>query len=73
MIKIGDRVRITRPGSVHWFTGPHMRDRPMPITGTIIEIDFYHVEGRHARPYKIRFDDTRESWYDSWEFEEIKQ
>lgn len=70
-MKIGDRVRVTNPQSVHWFTGPHMRDRPMPITGEIIKIDFEHIEGYNARPYKIRFDDARMSWYDSWELDKI--
>ena len=68
MYKVGDRVILTRGDSVRWFTGAHMRDNPMPITGTIIKKDINHIEGYHARSYLIRFDDNRESWYDSWEF-----
>ena len=71
MYKVGDRVKLTRADSVHHFTGPHMRDNPMPITGEIVEKDLDHLEGYHPRPYRIRFDDGRHGWYDSWEFKRI--
>ena len=61
--QVGDRVRLIRRGSVYWFTGPHMGDRPMPITGSIVEIDFDHYVGESNCPFRIKFDDSRESWY----------
>ena len=69
-MKIGDRVVLTRYGSIRWFTGAHMRDDPMPITGTIVEIDGKHYEGNHCRECKIKFDDDRELWYG---YEEIRK
>ena len=70
-MKVGDRIKITRHDSVHWYTGGHMRDDPMPITGTIVEKDLNHLEGYHARPLKVRFDDGRETWWDDWEMDKI--
>lgn len=63
MIQVEDRITLIKHSSVHWFTGPHMNDKPMPITGNIEEIDDSHWEGEHHREYKIRFDDGRYGWY----------
>jgi hypothetical protein len=71
-MKVGDRIKITRHDSVHWYTGDRILIvDPMPITGTIIEKDLNHLEGCHARPLKVRFDDGRETWWDDWEMDKI--
>ena len=41
------------------------------ITGAIEEIDLEHLEGRSLRPYRIRFDDDRCSWYATHEIRRI--
>ena len=71
MLKVGDRVILTRHKSVAHFTGAHMRDKPMAITGNITEIDWDHDEGEHSRPIEIRFDDGRRSWYGEWEIKKV--
>ena len=69
--QIGDRVKVINKESVHWFTGPHMGDKPMPITGKIVQINPDHFVGVNARAYLIKFDDGRESWYGTEEIRKI--
>jgi len=71
MLKVGDRVILTRHKSVAHFTGAHMRDKPMAITGTIMEIDNSHYEGNHNREYGITFDDRVGVWW--YAYREIKK
>ena len=59
---IDDRVIITRKKCVS-----HYAVWDMPITGTIVEIDLSHYEGKSWRPVCIEFDDNRIAWYGSWE------
>ena len=66
MKKVGDRVIITRSKSVRHFAGPRYEDA-MTIVGMIIEYDTKHFDGIHHRPILVRFDDSRESWWASWE------
>jgi len=62
--RVGDKVRLINPKSVYWFTGPHMRDEPMSITGVIVEIDHERYLGDRNTEYLVKFDgDGRESWY----------
>lgn len=53
---------ITNPKSVAHFLGPRIKDF-MPITGRVIDIQNEHHDGIHRRPYLVRFDDGRESWW----------
>ena len=73
MLKVGDRVILTRHKSVAHFTGAHMRDKPMAITGNVLDVDYEHYEGQHRREICIGFDDNRISWYGSWEIKRIGQ
>lgn len=61
-VMVDMEVVITNPKSVR-----HFAACAMPITGKVIEIDHNHIEGRHRRPVKVRFDDGRETWWGMWE------
>jgi len=73
-MKTGDRVRLTLPVSVAFFSGPRVSDA-MPLTGEIIEEyapDHPKAyEGTHLRPWLIRFDDGREGQYAGHELKVI--
>ncbi len=64
--KIGDRVILTRT-----ISNNHFKVAGMTITGKIEEIELEHLEGINLRPYKIRFDDDRYSWYGTHEIRRI--
>jgi len=58
---VGNVVRITNPKSV-------MHGK----VGVVMEFDWQHSEGKHWRPYKIRFNmigSAIENWYCWSEFE----
>ena len=64
--KVGDRVILTRAKSIN-----HFKPFGMAITGAIEEIDLEHLEGTSLRPYNIRFDDGRCSWYATHEIRRL--
>jgi hypothetical protein len=55
---VGSRVAL-KPGSPSY---KHFINY-MPVTGEIINHDETHTIGQAFRPWLVRFDDDRESWY----------
>lgn len=54
--QIGDRVILVGKSYRHFVNY-------MSVSGEIIKIDNEHYQGKHRRPYLVRFTDSRESWY----------
>ena len=65
---IGQRVQVLRKKSVL-----HLEVMNMSIQGEIIDIDDNNKMGKTPRPFKVRFDDGRETWWQAWELEPINQ